>query len=187
MKLGGTEIAKAIFGNAVVFQKGGREPITEEITVIPSNHDTENSEYRGWNNPTRGYANTDNTNYSQINLTQGQGGETHVYYGFDFSSIPANATINSVTVKVKSYISSTTSSIIASRGQNVCVVTTPKGGNTTVNTSVTVRTLDAGSDWTRADLDKLQVHLFATRGSSNTTTTHYLRFYGAEVTVNYTY
>lgn len=182
-----TEIAKAIFGNAVVFQKGGREPITEEITVVPSKYDTVNSVYYNFNNPTRGYTDTESSTYSQANLTRGAGAETHIYYGFDFSAIPANATINSVTVKSRAYISNTTATNVASRGQNVCKGTTVVGDNTTVSNNTTVRDLDSGSSWTRAELDTLQVHVFATRGTANTTSTYYLRFYGAEVTVNYTY
>ena len=188
MFLGSVEIAKAYFGSTLVFQKGGHVPITDEITVVPSKRDTVNSVYNNWNNPTRGYTDTTSTTYSQANLTHGAGAETHIYYGFDFSTIPSNATINSVTVKAKAYISNIQSANIASRGQNVCKGTTPAGADSAVNNSTsTVRTLDAGDSWTRAELDTLQVHVFATRTSANVTTTYYIRFYGAEVTVNYTY
>lgn len=187
--LGSTEIAKAYLGGTLVFHKG-TPGTTEERTFIPSSYDSTNSQYYSIASGqpiTNGYADTESTTYAQINLTRGASAETHFYYKFDFSQIPANATINSITVKSKAVISTAQTNRIASRGQDVCRGTTAVGGNTTLNTTTTVRTMDAGSGWTRENLDNLAVHVFATRASSGTSTNYYISFYGAEVTVNYTY
>jgi hypothetical protein len=44
-----------------------------------------------------GYTDASSTNYTRINLTTGSGATTYIYFTFDCSDIPANATINSVT------------------------------------------------------------------------------------------
>lgn len=183
----------SIVTRATFYQQefGGGNPEEGTETVVPSSHITKGtgspSNYYSIQNPTNGYTNTESTSHCSINLTRGASGETHFYYGFDFSSIPANAVINSVTVKTKTYLSNTKSANIASRGQNVCKGTTPNGTNTTISTTATVRTLDAGTGWTRQDLDTLAIHVYATRpAEASTLTTNYtLRFYGAEVTVEY--
>jgi len=59
-----------------------------------------------------------------------------------------------------------------------------KGSATTISTSASAVTMSAGS-WTREELQNARIRLYAVRGSSNTTSTYYFRFYGATFSVEY--
>lgn len=167
------------------FDGGSTPPVEGETVVNPSSYDDDASEYYSLTNIQNAYADTTSTNYGAVDLVRGAEARTDFYIKCDFSSIPANAIIRSVAVKVKSLIGSTTSTIIASRGQNVCKGTSPVGENTTMTTSATVRTLDSGGSWTRAELDTLAIHFFAVRGTNYPTNSFSIRIYGAEVDVEY--
>ena len=139
-------------------------------------------------NLTNGYANSSSTTYAQLTLTRGANAETYIYYRFgDLSSIPSSATINSVTIKAKATSTNNTASNVATRTIQPCTGATLKGSATTLSSSTSVRTLTAGSSWTRAELLSAGVYLRAVRGTSNTSSNYYLRFYGADITVSYTY
>lgn len=128
-----------------------------------------------------------NTTYSQWNLTTGSNAESYVFYKFDLSEIPSDATINSITCSAKAYISQTNSSRISSRQiQLFYNRTTAKGSASTISTSTTAMNLTCGS-WTRNELNNIYIRIYAKRGTSNTTTQYYSRFYGATLTVTYTY
>lgn len=128
-----------------------------------------------------------NTTYSQINLTTGSSAETYVFYTFDCSSIPSTATIDSVACSAKGYISQTNSSRINTRQMQLYKgTTTAKGSATTLSTSTTAANMTCGT-WTRTELNDINIRLYAKRGTSNTTTNYYLRFYGATLTITYTY
>lgn len=127
------------------------------------------------------------TTYSQINLTTGSNAETYVLYKFDCSVIPADATIDSVTCSAKAYISNTTSNRITNRTIQLYYGTnTAKGSASTVSTSTTAFNMTCGT-WTRNELNNCYIRLYGKRGTSNTTTTYYFRFYGATLTIKYTY
>lgn len=166
---------------------GGGEPEEGEETVVPSTYLTrdEGAAYYSASNVSNGYHASNNTTYSQISLTRGEGAETHFFYKFDFSGIPANAIIRSVTVKATSYISNRTSSIVATRTCAVARGTTDVAAGVNVTGTASPTTLDAGTGWTRQNLNDLAIHLHAVRGTSNTTSNYYFRFYGADVTVEY--
>ena len=109
------------------------------------------------------------------------------YFYFDsnaISSIPNNATINSVTGKVKYNVSSTNTGRISAVTIQLYTNTTAKGSATTARTTTgTVYTLTAGT-WTYSELQNIRLYVSALRGT-NTSNSAYLRFYGADVTVNY--
>lgn len=160
------------------------------IKAMPSSFDSTNYSYQSI---VSGYAATNpigkdstNTTMSRFNLKTGNGAETWVFYDFDFSSIPANATINSVTAKAKCYINNTTANRIATREVRLYSGTTAKGSAGTVSTSTTAINITAGT-WTRDELQKCRLRLYAKRGSNNTTTTYYIGLYGADITVEYTW
>lgn len=162
-------------------------PEQGEETDNPSGYLTrdEGSEYYSASNISNGYNGSDNTTYGQINLSRGSGAETHFYYTFDFSGIPRNAVIKSVAVTAKLTISNTQATIITARRVEVCRGMESMGDSVGVSTSTAVKELDPGLGWTRDNLDGLKIHMFATRGTSSTSTNVYFRFYGADVTVEY--
>lgn len=164
---------------------------TGSVTLYPSNNDTSNYAYASVNasypliNPIGKGSN--NTTYSQWNLKTGSRAVSYVFYKFDCSSIPANATINSVACSAKGYISQTNSQRIATRQMQMYYGTnTAKGSAVTVSTSASAQNITCGS-WTRAELNDIRIRCYAVRGTSNTTTTYYQRFYGATLTITYTY
>lgn len=127
-----------------------------------------------------------NTTYAQITLKTGTSAETWVYWPFDLSAIPSNATIDSVSCSAKAAVSITNSSYIKSRTIQLYSGATGKGSATDLTTSDTAHNLDCGT-WTRAELQDCRLRMYARRGSSGTSTNRYLYFYGADLTVTYTY
>ena len=59
------------------------------------------------------------------------------------------------------------------------------GSAYTVSNSTSEFTMNPGT-WTATQLNNAKVRLYAKRGSSNTTTNYYYRFYGCTITVEYT-
>ena len=156
---------------------------SDSLTAHPSGVDNDHS-YASISGQTNAYTDSSSTTYATINLTTGSGATTYIYYTFDFSEIPADATIDSVTCTSKCYISTTNSSRITTRQMQLFSGTTAKGSAATVSNSTTAQSLTEGT-WTRSELNDARIRIYAVRGSSNTSTTYYFRFYGATFTVNY--
>ena len=127
-----------------------------------------------------------NTTYAQITLETGTSAETWVYWPFDLSAIPSNATIDSVSCSAKAAVSVETSSYIKYRTIRLYSGTTGKGSATNLTTSETAHNLDCGT-WTRAELQDCRLRMYARNGLPSTSTNRYLYFYGADLTVTYTY
>lgn len=157
--------------------------ISDTITVHPTGVADDHA-YASVSSITNGYAESSNTNYATINLTTGQNATTYIYFTFDFSSIPAGATINSVSCTAKAYINTTNSSRITTRQIQLYSGTTAKGSASTISNSTNAFTMTAGT-WTRNELQNARIRLYGVRGTSNTTSGYYFRFYGATFTVNY--
>lgn len=161
--------------------------MAQTLVCYPSEFDSEhkyasvNSSYPTSNPIGKG---SSNTSYTQVNLTTGSNAETYFYYKFDLSSIPEGATINSVSCTYKGYISNTTTSYINTRNAQLYSGSTPKGSSDTFTQSISARTLTTGT-WTRDELQNARIRLYAKRGTSRTSNTYYIRFYGATLTVDY--
>lgn len=157
--------------------------IDDTISVHPTGVANDHA-YASISNQTNGYNESSNTTYATINLTTGSGATTYIYFTFNFSGIPEGAIINSVSCTAKAYINTTNSSRITTRQMQLYSGTTAKGSATTVSNSTTTATMSAGS-WTRNELQNARIRLYGVRGTSNTTSTYYFRFYGATFTVEY--
>ena len=159
----------------------------ETISVNITSHDATDYAYASVSNITRAYSASTSTNYARINLTTGAQAVTYIYFQFgDLSSIPANATIESVVCEVKCRINQTSSSRIATRQAQMFSGTTAKGDPYTVANVTDPFTITPGT-WTRAELQNARIRLYAQRGTSNATTNYYFDFYGATLTVTYKY
>lgn len=158
--------------------------ITKTVTLVPSGYTglsgmTVNTS--GTNAVTNGYTDTASTTYARFTVNQSTTGL--VYYTFDASSIPAGATITSVTAKAKAKVSSTTR--VTDTKCQLFVGTTAKGSNVTfASTQATTVNLSTGTGWTRSDLNNLRIKIGGTGSSS--TSSRRIDFYGAEVTITYT-
>ncbi len=130
--------------------------------------------------------NENNTSYTQLALATGSGAYSQMTYSFDTSAIPADAEIVSVSCKAKAYISSTTASRIATRTMQLMagLPMVEKGTAVNLTTTATAWDMDCG-EWTREELSDCKIQLAAKRGSSSTTSSYYIRFYGATLTIKY--
>ena len=161
--------------------------ITDTIVKDIGSYDTSDHAWYSTSNMGNGYHGSDNTSYAQINLTRNANAVTYVYWIFDsFSAIPSGATIMSVSCTCKCSINNTNANRVATREARLYSGTTAKGTAYTVANSTTAFTISAGS-WTRAELQSARLRLYAVRGTSSTTSNYYFRFYGATLTVNYSY
>ena len=118
--------------------------IQDTITVHPTGV-ADDYAYASVSSITNGYAESSNTNYATINLTTGNGAITYIYFTFDFSSIPAGATIDSVSCTAKAYINTTNSSRITTRQIQLYSGTTAKGSASTVSNSTTAFSMTTGT------------------------------------------
>ena len=155
------------------------------ITLTPSGY-TSNSNMNfstSSNAISNAYSDTSSTTYAQ--LTPSSTSTTgYIYLTFDTSAIPAGATITSVTAQAKLRINSTNR--VSQCSVQLYANTTAKGSSTSVTStsSSNIQSLTPGT-WTRTELNNLRLRVNGRKGSSNNT--GYIYFYGATVTVNYTY
>lgn len=163
---------------------------TGSISVHPTSYDTTNYSYASVSSSypiSNAYTDSSSTTYGQVNWTTGTNAETYVYLRFDFSAIPQNATITSVSAKAKGYVNTTNSSRVTSRQMQLCTGTSLKGSALTISNSTTEQTFSSVGSWTRAELQNAGIRFYVKRGSSNTTSNYNLRMYGATMTVAYSY
>lgn len=159
---------------------------TETKTIYPGAYDSGVSSVQSVTNATNpvGKGST-NTTYATINLVTGSSATTTIYWPFDLSAIPSGAEIDSVSCKVKASVSSTSG--VSSASVQLYSGSTSKGSSTSIlSTSTSAKTLSVGT-WTRSELQNCRLCLKAKRGTSSTSTTRSLLFYGADLTVTYTY
>lgn len=163
--------------------------ITDSVEAIPSGYSSTNSSYSSISSSypiTNAYTDTSSTSYAYISCNTGSRASTYVSFTFDFSSIPSGATITSVSASAKGRISST--NYISTAVFQLYTNTTAKGSSTDFRTTTaTTYTLSSTGSWTRSEINNLQLRATATRGTSNTSRAAYIYFYGAEVTINYSY
>ncbi len=160
------------------------------LSSHPTSYDTTNYSYASINSSypiTNAYADSSSTTYCQVNWKTGSNAETYVYMIFDFSAIPADATIQSVTAKAKGYVNTTNSSRVTSRQMQLATGTTLKGSALTLSTSTSEQTFSSVGTWTRAELQNARIRYYVKRGTSNTSSSYQLRIYGATMTVTYQY
>ena len=159
---------------------------TETKTLYPGAYDSGASSVQSVTNATNpvGKGST-NTTYATINLVTGSRATTTIYWPFDLSAIPSGAEIDSVSCKVKASVSSTSG--VSSASVQLYSGSTSKGSSTSIlSTSTSAKTLSVGT-WTRSELQNCRLCLKAKRGTSSTSTKRSLLFYGADLTVTYTY
>lgn len=165
--------------------------MSETVTKDVSSFDSTNSSYYSTSSSypaSNGVAGNTSTTEARFILTTGRNANSYIYYNFDCSSIPSNATIDSVTCSVKCRRSSTTTRYIASANVQLTTGTTTKGSSTNItSTSAQTLSVSGGTSWTREELNSIKIRAYAQRGTSSTTSTsYYIGFYGATLTVTYT-
>ena len=150
---------------------------TETKTFYPGAYKADSNDYYGMKNATnpvgKGSA---NTTYASFKNRPYQSGI--VYWPFDTSIIPAEATIDSVACMAKGSCNSSTKG-----SMQLYSGTVAKGSATSTKTSAAVYNLSCGT-WTRAELDNIRLLTKITNKNSGSSIFY---FYGADLTVTYTY
>lgn len=157
------------------------------IKLTPSTYYLSNSSYLSVSNASNMYNDTDSDTYGTV--TNSQNGTTSYYIylrGFDFSSIPASAVINSWTVKLKARESGVSTS--SSYAPKLC-----HGTSQITSTCSAISTTATVHEFTGVDMDwddmvgygaDFGIRINCRRSSRNTT--GYMYIYGAEIEVDYT-
>lgn len=174
------------------------------LTFTPSSYDSVNSSYNtGYNSsgdsatngvynglvPSNGCGSESNTTRTCVFSNTGNGVQSYLTYSFDCSSIPNNATIDSVSCTAKaSFYKSGSTTFFSSQILQLYNGTTAKGSTATVTgngASGSTHTFDGGT-WTRNELQNAKIRYTVTRSSGSTSPASF-SFWGATLTVNYSY
>ena len=154
------------------------------IRLIPSTYSLSSTSYLNISNASNLYTNIDSTTYATVNHTRRSTTSYYIYVkGFNFNDIPADAIINSATVKVKAKVTSAGSYAPAlynnttSLGQNL-------SGN--IGTTTTTSTVNITSNWEtyQGYGSNFGIRLRLSRSNRNTASS--MNIYGAEILVDYT-
>lgn len=186
MFLGDVEIDKAYLGDDLVFSGEPDAPKQYTITKYPSSYDTDHYSAYSLGTIANAYTSSDSTTRERINLTRGSRAATYVYFKFDLSAIPANATIDEISLSAKGSVNTGQTAVIATKQFIVCRGTESVGQASSITTTAKVYTLDVGSGWTGANINELALKAYAVRGTSSTNSAYYFDMYGATLTVKYT-
>ena len=143
----------------------------------------------GWSTDypyTNAFSDSTSTTYAQVNPPANtMTNPCTQRFGFgNFTDIPENATINSISCTVK--ICSSNSSGLSTATVQLYSGSVAKGSEIdfTTSTSTTPRQFTNTGSWTREELDNLELRIICKKsGTSN----RYVRFYGADLTITYSY
>ena len=130
-------------------------------------------------------ASSNSTDRASFDATLSSGEENYVYLYFDCSSIPANATIKSVSCIAKCFANSTSDSSTLAQKIQLFAGSTAKGSASGITTDSSLHDLDTGT-WTPAELQDACLRLYA-KNISGSSTRVLIYFYGATLTVEYEY
>lgn len=159
------------------------------VRLVPSTYSLSNTSYFSVSNASNCYTNVDSTTYATFQTTSSSTSSRYVYLkGFNFSAIPSDAIVSSVTVKVRGYESgaNTSTSYAPRLCNNTSTITNVSAASENFGTSAKTITVPHGSlTWDKlVDYGSdLAIRLDARRSSRNTAS--YLYVYGAEIEVTY--
>lgn len=156
----------------------------QTLTLYPSGYVSDDYSYASISNVGNGNTESSSTTYAQINLKTGSSAETYLYYTFDTSAIPEDAVVCEVTCTAKAMISQSNTRYVTTKTMQLYSGTTAKGSATSMTTTASELSVTAG-DWTLDELSNIRLKLYAKRGTSSTSTSIYIRFYGATLTIKY--
>ena len=120
-----------------------------------------------------------------LNLNTGGGAVSKLAVKFDVSKIPTNAKINSISCTMKARISNASPYILSGVAQLYCG-TNGLSGEIELGTDPVAQTFNDTGWWDRESLDQLILLITCTRGPISASNSQTLRFYGADLTVDYT-
>lgn len=139
-------------------------------------------------NPENMYTDVSSTTYAR--LTHTSTGTTSYYCyikGFNFSSVPSNATVSSITIRIRGYETSlSTSTSYAPRLYNNTTSISGTTASSNFGTSASTITVPYTGTWATLKGYGADLGIRVTIRRSNRNTQGYLYIYGAEIEVTYT-
>ena len=158
------------------------------VTLTPTGYDGQRSSYISVDASyplSNGLTSSSSDTFAVLNLNKGGGAVSKLAVKFDMSKIPANATISSISCKIKARISNASPYILSGVAQLYCG-TAGLSSEIDLGTSEVAQSFSETGYWDRESLDDLVLLITCTRGSLSANNSQTLRFYGADLTVNYT-
>ena len=159
------------------------------IRLIPSSYSVSNTTYVSGTNISNMYNNVDNSSYATFTNNRTSTTSYYIYIrGFNLGDVPANAIINSFTLKVKGYESGvSTSTSYAPRIVNDTSIIANTTATSTFGTSSKIITIPTGSlTWQNIVNYGSNFGIQTCIRRNNRNTTAYLYIQGAELEVDYT-
>lgn len=131
---------------------------------------------------------SDNTNsYAEWNIAHGRFTQSRVYYRFDVSSIPMDATINSVNCTVRASRQNARVTEFSTLTLKIVIGTTEESNHATVANDESVNVYDLPSKtYTRDELTNAGIVMHSARGISSPNKDFWVRLYGATLSVDFT-
>ena len=158
------------------------------VTLVPTGYDGQHSSYISVDASyplSNGLTSASSGTFAVINLNKGGGAVSKLAVKFDMSKIPTDAKINSISCKIKARISNAYTYILSGVAQLYCG-TAGLSSEIDLGTSEVAQSFSDTGYWDRESLDDLILLITCTRGSLSTNNSQTLRFYGADLTVDYT-
>ena len=158
------------------------------VTLTPTGYDGQRSSYISVDASyplSNGLTSSSSDTFTVLNLNKGGGAVSKLAVKFDMSAIPTDAKVNSISCKIKARISNASPYILSGVAQLYCG-TAGLSGEIELGTSPVAQTFNDTGWWDRESLDDLILLITCTRGSLSANNNHTLRFYGADLTVDYT-
>ena len=158
------------------------------VTLVPAGYDGQHSSYSSVDASyplSNGLTSSSSDTFTVLNLNTGSGAVSKLAVKFDMSKIPTDAKVNSISCKIKARISNSSPYVLTGVAQLYCG-TAGLSSEIELGTSAVAQTFNDTGYWDRESLDDLILLITCTRGSLYASRSQTLRFYGADLTVDYT-
>ena len=157
------------------------------VTLTPTGYDGQRSSYISVDVSyplSNGLTSSSSDTFTVLNLNKGGGAVSKLAVKFDMSTIPTDAKVNSISCKIKARISNASPYILSGVAQLYCG-TAGFSSEIDLGTSVVAQSFGETGGLDRESLDELILLITCTRGPISASNSQTLRFYGADLTVNY--
>lgn len=158
------------------------------VTLVPTGYDGQSSSYISVDASyplSNGLTSSSSDTFTVLNLNTGSGAVSKLAVKFDMSKIPTDAKVNSISCKIKARISNSSPYVLTGVAQLYCG-TAGLSSEIELGTSAVAQTFNDTGWWDRESLDELILLITCTRGSLYASRSQTLRFYGADLTIDYT-
>lgn len=158
------------------------------VTLVPTGYDGQSSSYISVDASyplSNGLTSSSSDTFTVLNLNTGSGAVSKLAVKFDMSKIPTDAKVNSISCKIKARISNSSPYVLTGVAQLYCG-TAGLSSEIELGTNAVTQTFNDTGWWDRESLDELILLITCTRGSLYASRSQTLRFYGADLTIDYT-